>query len=430
MVELRPFRALRPTPALADRVAAPPYDVVDVAEARALAEGNPDSFLHVSRPEIDLPDPAGPGSDADADAVHRAGRAALDAMVARGVLVPEAEASYAVYRQHRGDHVQTGIVGCACVTDYLSGAIRTHEHTRPDKEDDRVRHIEALGAHDEPVFLFAAPDDPGWAPIADVIREVVAEPPLFDLTLDGLDGTTRHVLWPVTAWARTSTLEAGFAKLPLLYVADGHHRSAAAARVAASFTARAQSSASGAATPEVEVFPVVVFPGQELQILAYHRVVSDLGPLTVSTLLTAAAEGFDVEPLGPHPPGPGPARQHEFWMYCPGTWYRLTARVLPSAGDAVAALDVSLLHDRLLGPLLGIADPRTDRRIGFVGGVRGLPELERLVDTGQWAVAFALHPTSVTELVDVAASGQVMPPKSTWFEPKLRSGLFVHRITD
>jgi uncharacterized protein (DUF1015 family) len=414
VVELRPFRAIRPAAEHAARVAAPPYDVVDVAEARALAAGNPDSFLHVSRPEIDLPDDVDPHSDA----VHQAGRAALDDLVSRGVLVAEPEASYAVYRQHRGDHVQTGIVGCATVADYLSGTIRTHEHTRPDKEDDRVRHIDALDAHDEPVFLFAAPDDPDWTPIADLIREVTAEPPLVDLSLDGLDGTTRHILWPVAAWADTSTLEAAFAKLAVLYVADGHHRSAAAARV---------SVLRPGGPPEAHVFPVVVFPGEELEILPYHRVVADLGGRPPAELLLDLGRRFEVAAFVDERPATGPQRRHEFLLYCAGQWFTLAARDVPVA-DAVATLDVSLLQDRVLGPLLGIEDPRTDQRIGFVGGVRGLPELERLVDSGRWAAAFALHPTSVAELVAVAASGRVMPPKSTWFEPKLRSGLFVHPI--
>ncbi len=245
---------------------------------------------------------------------------------------------------------------------------------------------------------------------------MTAEPPLYDLSLDGLDGDTRHVLWPVTAWADTATVEAAFAKLPVLYVADGHHRSAAAARVAAL----------RAGTPGADVFPVVVYPGEELEILAYHRVVADLAGHSFTGLLAALTIDFEVQALGPHAPGPGPVGRGEFWLYTPGAWYRLAGRGRTGTDDAVAALDVSLLQDRVLGPLLGIGDPRTDQRIGFVGGVRGLPELERVVNAGRWALAFALHPTSVAELVAVAATGRVMPPKSTWFEPKLRSGLFVH----
>jgi uncharacterized protein (DUF1015 family) len=426
VADLRPFRALRPRPFAAAAVAAPPYDVVDVDEARALAAGNPDSFLHVTRPEIDLDLTAAEALDPAAHAVHAAGRRALEALVTRGVLVQDAAPTYYVYRQRRGDHEQTGVVGCASVADYRAGVIRTHEHTRPDKEDDRVRHLDALGAHDEPVFLLAAPDEPGWSAVGEVVARVVARPPLFDLVTD--DGI-RHVFWSVhdpdsaddaNDPTDADRLRAAFTAIPLLYVADGHHRSAAAERVS-----RLRSERNGS-PDESDVFPVVVFPGAELAVLPYNRVLAEL-PIRIGTpsaLLETLAEHFVVEPAAG---AVEPAVRHRFGMYCAGTWYQLTARDgVVDESDVIARLDVSVLQDRVLGPVFGIEDPRTDKQIGFVGGARGTDELARLVDSGDYAVAFSLHPTSVAELVAVAATGQVMPPKSTWFEPKLRSGLFVH----
>jgi uncharacterized protein (DUF1015 family) len=417
MADLRPFRALRPRVDLAPRVAAPPYDVVDVAEARALAEGNPDSFLHVSRPEIGFPD----GTPSDSPAVHAAGRATLDNLVARGVLGLDPTASYSVYRQRRGEHTQTGVVACAGVADYTGGLIKTHEHTRPDKEDDRVHHLEALSAHDEPVFLLAAPGEPAWKPVADLIARVTERPPLLDLVAD--DGIG-HVLWRVDEEAEVAELETALAALPEIYVADGHHRSAAAARVSAEHGGAGDSDA----------FLAVVFPGEELAILPYNRVIADLGGRAPAQWLADLGTVFEITVTGPAgSPGIQPAGRREFAMYCAATWYhlRLRERSVPGQrlADTVAGLDVSLLQDLVLAPGLGIADPRTDTRIGFVGGVRGTGELERLVDSGAWAAAFALHPTSVEELVAVAATGRDMPPKSTWFEPKLRSGLVVHRFS-
>ena len=433
VVDLRPFAALRPPAELAALVAAPPYDVIDVAEARAITAGNPDSFVHISRPEVDLP-PGPDGADADPHSAqaYAAARAALDDLVARGVLRADAEASYYAYRQHwrhvGGVQVQTGIVGCAAVADYLAGDIRIHEYTRPDKEDDRLRHIDALDAHDEPVFLMTAPDEPGWQPIAAVLAATLSVPADLTVSADDVD----HELWPIPA-EHTATLAAAFAAVPRLYVADGHHRSAAAARLAteprAGLTGDPATSAHTADTVdpgEVDAFLTVVFPGEELAILAYQRVVADLAGLTPEQLLIALGENFEVSAAA----GPvDPAARLSFGMYLAGSWYHLSARPgLAEASDPVARLDVSVLQDRVLAPLLGIDDPRTDRRIAFVGGIRGLGELQRRVDDGLAAVAFALHPTSVAELVAVADAGQVMPPKSTWFEPKLRSGLFVHQL--
>ena len=411
MATIRPFLALRPTRDRVAAVVAPPYDVVDTAEARALAAGNPDSFLHVSRPEIDLPD----GTDPHTDEVYAAGATALADLVARGVLVPDAAPGLLVYRQRTdlpgvGPVSQTGVVGCASVADYTSGVIATHEHTRPDKETDRTRHIAALAAHDEPVFLMYRPDAPGADAVAEVLAGVTARAPEYDLVTD--DGVA-HTLWTVDD-AEAATLVAAFGRMPTLYVSDGHHRSAAAARVAADRP-----------TPGAQEFPVVVFPAGELTILAYNRVVTDLAGHDAGSLLAALAADFDVVLAAD---APAPAR-HEVGLYLAGQWYLLSARPdVVDEADPIARLDVSVLQDRVLGPLLGIADPRTDARIAFVGGIRGTAELARLVDEGSHAVAFALHPTSPEEVMDVADQGLDMPPKSTWFEPKLRSGFFVHPI--
>jgi uncharacterized protein (DUF1015 family) len=408
---LHPFRALRPPRDAVRRVASPPYDVVSTDEARALADGNPDSFLRVSRPEIDL-DPA---VDPHADEVYALGRGNLEELVGRGVLVRDGAPGLLVYRQRMstptGAVVQTGVVGCVTVEEYRRGLIATHEHTRPDKETDRTRHIDALGAHDEPVFLMYRPDAPGSAAVAAVLDEVTSGEPEYDLTTD--DGIG-HTLWTVPDDALVATLVAAFGRMPTLYVSDGHHRCAAAARV---WDIRGEGDAAE--------FPSVVFPADELTILAYNRAVRDLAGQDVDVFLAALDAAFEVQEV---PGAPEPAR-HEVGMYLDGRWHLLTARPgVVDEADAIARLDVSLLQDRVLAPLLGIADPRTDERIAFVGGIRGTTELVRLVDSGRYAVAFALHPTSPTEVMDVADAGQVMPPKSTWFEPKLRSGLFVHPI--
>lgn len=413
MAVIRPFRALRPTPELADRVAAPPYDVVDTAEAAALATGNPDSFLHVSRPEIDLPE----GSAAPAEDVHRQGRSALEDLVRRGVLLRDEGPGVFVYRQRMGDAVQTGVVCCTSVEEYDRGAIATHEHTRPDKEADRTRHIDVLDAHDEPLFLMYRDDAAGAADVAAAVTEVTAAVPLYDLTCD--DGVS-HTVWRVADPDLVQRIVTAFDKVPVLYVADGHHRTAAASRLHADRVAR------GEGTEETGSFLSVLFPASELTILAYNRVVRDLGAHAPAAFLRQAERAFTVTELDGAPGAPG---RHEVGVYLAGRWYLLTIRPeLVDETDPIGRLDVALLQEHLLAPLLGVLDPRTDQRIAFVGGIRGTAELERLVDSGRQAVAFALHPTSPTEVMDVADLGEVMPPKSTWFEPKLRSGLFAHPL--
>jgi len=402
---IRPFRALRPPRELVGRVAAPPYDVVDTAEARALAAGNPDCFLRISRPEINVDPAAAP----DAEEVHRLGRATLDDFVRRGVLVRDEAPGLLVYRQRMGTASQTGVVGCTSAEEYRRGVIATHEHTRPDKELDRTRHIDVLGAHDEPVFLMYRPDAPGAAAIAAALERVTSGAPEYDLTCD--DGIS-HTLWTVQDPHMVQTLVTAFDKIPTLYVSDGHHRSAAAARV---WDERGDGDAAH--------FPSAVFPADQLTVMAYNRVVRDLGGYDPVSFLTALEAGFDVQPSST---APEPGR-HQFGLYLDGRWFLLTARAgIVDESDPIARLDVSLLQQQVLAPLLRIDDPRTDQRIAFVGGIRGTAELLRLVDSGDFAVAFAMHPTSPVEVMDVADLGEVMPPKSTWFEPKLRSGLFVH----
>lgn len=416
---LLPFTALRPPPDLADRVAALPYDVMDVAEARAMAAGNECSFLHVSRPEIDLPADVDP----HADEVYEQGRRNLEQFVRQGWLAADPGATYSVYRQRMGDHVQTGIVGVAAVTDYESGAIAKHEHTRPDKELDRVRHIDTLGAQDEPVFLLYDRD----AGIQAVIDRVVAGPAdVHFVSDDGIE----HTLWVVADAREIDRIREGFAHVRRLYVADGHHRSAAAARVRA---LRRERAAGTEGEQAHDSFLVVAFAGDDLQVLPYHRIVTDLAARSVDELLAGLAASFDVTAAaGP----PEPTSRHVIGMCLPagpaGTaWFRLELRAgVVDEDDPVQRLDVAVLQDLVLAPLLGIGDPRTDARLRFVGGVRGTVELERLVGSGEAAVAFALHPTAVADLQALADDGMIMPPKSTWFEPKLRSGLFVHSLDD
>jgi uncharacterized protein (DUF1015 family) len=409
-----PFRALRPPRDLVARVCAPPYDVVSTGEARTLAAGNPDCFLRISRPEIELADDIDP----HLQEVYVRGRDNLEDFVQRGVLARDVEPGLLVYRQVMGSAVQTGVVGCASVKEYRRGVIATHEDTRHDKETDRTRHISVLRAHDEPVFLMHRPDAPGASDVAAIVEQVTEGEPEYDLTT--ADGV-RHTLWTVTDGTTVGAMAGGFAEMPTLYVADGHHRSAAAARVYDESRAHAdEHRAAGAGE-----FPVVVFPAEQLTVMAYHRVVRDLVGQDPVGFLAALRASFEVESAE----GAPELGYHQFGVYLDGGWYRLTVRPgLVDEDDAIARLDVSVLQELVLGPWLGIIDPRTDERIAFVGGIRGTEELVRLVDSGEFAVAFAMHPTSTEEVMDVADMAEVMPPKSTWFEPKLRSGLFVHPL--
>jgi len=402
---IRAFRGLRPAPGQAGAIAAPPYDVLSSDEARARAAGKPWSFLHISKPEIDLP------RDIDIYSAEVYAKAAenLAKMLAAGVLVRDDAPCYYAYRLTMGEHVQTGLVAAASVADYDSNRIRKHEFTRPDKEDDRVRQIEALNAQTGPVLL-AYPA----STTADALIEAIAQgTPTADVTAD--DGI-RHQIWILTDAAKIAAITQTFDAMNALYIADGHHRSAAASRVAAAHR-----------KPELEqpaeYFLSVIFPHHQMKILDYNRVVKDLNGLEESALVTRLATAFTVEDCAQqvHPARPG-----EFGMYLAGRWRKLTIKPELIPADPVASLDVSLLSEHVLGPLLGIADLRRDKRIDFVGGIRGLAELEKRVDSGEMAVAFALHPTRMDQLMAVADSNNVMPPKSTWFEPKLADGLVSH----
>lgn len=413
MALIKPFRALRPPKHLAEKVAALPYDVMNVAEAKAMAEGNPWSFLHVSRPEIDLP----AEMDPYADPVYEKGRENLQRFAVERTLAQDPEECYYVYRQRMGTVVQTGLVVCAGVDDYESGVIKKHELTRADKEEDRVKHIDYLDANDEPVFYTYRNDEA----ITAIVAQVAAGEPEYDFTTD--DGVG-HTLWVVRDRSVIDDLTARFAAIATLYVADGHHRSAAAGRVRG---LRREKNPSHTGAEEYNWFLTVIFPDSEMNIMPYNRVVKDLNGLSVAEFVTRVGERFTITPVAEKV---SPCRRHEFGMYLEGRWYRLE----PKPGsfdeeDSVSHLDVSILQNNLLSPVLAIRNPRTDQRIAFVGGIRGIAELERLVDGGDYRVAFSLNPTSMAELMQLADAGQIMPPKSTWFEPKLRSGLFVHLLS-
>jgi uncharacterized protein (DUF1015 family) len=421
---IRPFAGLRPPAALAEQVASPPYDVLDSAEARAMAEGNDVSFLHVIKPEIDLP----PDLDLYDDRVYAQAARALARLEAEGALVDDPAPWLYLYRQRMGEHEQYGLMACVSAREYEQDLIKKHEFTRPDKEDDRTRHVSETGVNAGPVFLTyrARPD------IDTLVAQVSAAPPEVDFTAD--DGVG-HTLWVIRDEETIAKLVDAFAAVEALYVADGHHRSASAARVAAE---RAAANPEHRGDEEYNFFLAVLFPHEQLQILPYNRVVRDLAGLSPDAFLDRLGERFAVAPLSAGE-DPAPDRPREFGMFLQGRWYRLTAKegTFPAA-DPVRGLDVAILQDNLLGPVLGIGDPRKDERIGFVGGIRGLAELERRCGASPAgappppaepaAVAFALYPTTVEQLLAVADAGEVMPPKSTWFEPKLRSGLVVHRI--
>ena len=399
---IRPFKAIRPNSADAASVASVPYDVVDFAEAKSLASGNDKSFLHVSRPEIDLPE----GTDPASPEAYAQAKKALDSLEARGVLLRDEAPRFYAYRQRMGSHSQTGIVATFDTQDYLSGVLKQHEKTRKDKEDDRTRHIETLKAHTGPAFLTYRDDKA----IDLIVMEACRRAPLYDFMAE--DGV-RHTVWEIPGGCTGDELEELFARIPVAYIADGHHRSAAAARYA-----RERDFAG-----ESRYFLAVAFPASQLKILPYNRLVADLNGLEDEEFLALVAQAFTLSAPGV-PPVPG---TRSCRMYFAGKWYSLAWRVPPDA-DAVSSLDVSALQDRLLAPILGIGDVRTDKRISFMGGIRGDDALAAKVNSGEAAVAFAMNPVSVEEMMAIADAGAIMPPKSTWFEPKLRSGLFIHSV--
>ncbi len=406
---IRPFRGLRPAPQHAAEVLAPPYDVLNSEEARARAAGRPWSFLHISKPEIDLP----PGQDPHAPEVYAKGAENFGRLLEEGILIRDPTPRYYVYRLRMGAHTQTGLVGTASVAAYRAQRIRRHEFTRPEKEDDRVRQIEALNAQTGPVLL-AYRDD---ADLDTRLAAVTGTAPEVDV--EGGDGV-RHSVWAVDDPGWCARVSERFEAMPVLYIADGHHRSAAAARVAES---RAAADPGTGAEASYDYFLAVAFPASQMRILDYNRVVRDLNGLRPEAFLARLADDFTVAPADAPV---SPQRLGEFGLYLSGRWYRLSLDPARVPDDPVARLDVSLLTDRVLSPVLGIRDLRRDPRIDFVGGIRGLGELERRVDDGGMAAAFALRPTAMRDLMAVADAGEVMPPKSTWFEPKLGDGLVSH----
>lgn len=402
---MRPFAALRPAEGREAEVVAPPYDVMSTTEAREMTVGKPWSFLHVSRAEIDFSDDTNPYSDA----VYAKAGENLEKMIAAGVLVREAVPHYYVYRATMGEHVQTGIVGGASVRAYEDGRIKKHELTRPTKEDDRVRQIEGVNAQTGPVFLTYRAN----ADLAAIYADVTVGPPLLEA--EHGDGV-HHQVWGIGDAVTVGRIQDIFAAMDALYVADGHHRSAAALRVAAK-----RRGGNDDPTASHESFLSVSFPDNEVMILDYNRVVRDLAGLDATGFLSRLGEAFEVTPAD----GPvGPEHPASFGLYLDGRWYVLVLKSQPGADtDPVSRLDVSLLTDNVLGPILDIGDPRTDTRIDFVGGARGLDGLAHRVDSGEWACAFSMFPTGLRDLMAVADAGLIMPPKSTWFEPKLADGL-------
>ncbi|HET7113883.1 MAG TPA: DUF1015 family protein, partial [Pyrinomonadaceae bacterium] len=389
-------------------VASVPYDVVNTDEARALADGNPLSFLHVSRPEIDLPD----GTDIYSDAVYRKAVENFEKLIATCPLEKEVQPSLYLYRLIMGQHQQVGIVACCSIDEYDNDTIRKHERTRRDKEDDRTRHMLMLRAQTGPVFLTYR----RRAEIDEQVAVATNAAPLYDVTAE--DGI-RHTIWRV---GETDALVNSFNCVPLLYIADGHHRAASASRARAELR---EQSFTHTGKEDYNYFLTVIFPDSQLQILAYNRVVRDLNGLSKEEFLDGIRRQFTISETAEA----APKQRGQWSMYLDGKWYRLhlsPETTLPEG--VVQTLDVSILQERLLDPVLGIKDIRTDKRIDFVGGLRGTKELERLVDGGKAAVAFSLHPTTVEELLMVSDANQIMPPKSTWFEPKLRDGLLIHTI--
>jgi uncharacterized protein (DUF1015 family) len=396
---VQPFAALRPAPEFAAQVAAPPYDVLNTEEAAALAAGNGNSFLHISKPEIDLP----AGTDVHAPEVYAKGGEHMARLIADGILRREAGSYYYIYRLELGAHVQTGLVAGASVPAYEANLIRKHELTRPDKEDDRVHQIEAVGAHTGPVFTVHRAD----AALAEIIARVAAGTPDYGAEVGGV----RHTIWTIDGGGDIAAVTEAFDRLGVIYIADGHHRSAAAGRVAGARTS----------AQEPQHFLIVSFPAEEVRILDYNRVVRDLAGMAPAEFLDRLDGTFDVRGAEAAAKPAGPA---SFGLYLDGRWHALSLKSPPPAdAPPVDRLDVSILSAEILEPLLGIHDPRIDPRIDFIGGIRGMAELEKRVDHEGWAAAFALYPTSMQDLMAVADAGQIMPPKTTWFEPKLADGL-------
>ncbi|MBR6401243.1 MAG: DUF1015 domain-containing protein [Firmicutes bacterium] len=411
MSVLRAFKGYRPTAELCPKVAALPYDVMSSAEAREMVKGDPYSFLHVDRAEIDLD----PSVDIYSPQVYQKAADNLKKMIDDGIYIQDKEPCMYIYRLTMDGRSQTGLVACASIDEYIENKIKKHELTREDKEQDRIRHVDTCNANTGPIFLtYRAKDD-----IDALIAAETAKNPVYDFVSD--DGVG-HTVWVISDKAVISALEGAFAKVPALYIADGHHRNASAVKVGL----KRRGDGDYDKNAEFNFYLAVAFPDKQLHIMDYNRVVKDLNGRTKEQFLDEISKCFDVKKAEDG----HPKKALDFGMYLDGAWYMLTAKSGSfDAADPVGSLDVSILQNNLLAPVLGIGDPRTDSRIAFVGGIRCLEELVRLVDSGKMAVAFAMYPTSVAQLMEIADAGKIMPPKSTWFEPKLRSGIFIHELS-
>jgi uncharacterized protein (DUF1015 family) len=403
MATLKPFAALRPKPELASQICELPYDVMSSDEARAMAAGNPLSFLHVSKPEIDL----APATDIYSPAVYAQGRENLAKLISQGALKTDEKPNFYLYRQIMGRHAQVGLVAAASCAEYLENIIKKHELTRVDKEDDRVRHIETLNSQTGPVFLTYR----AVAEFDAFVTGKISGTPAVDFTAK--DGV-RHTSWTLSSAEEIKFVESQFAQIPYLYIADGHHRSAAAGRV---FQSRH-------GTGDSATFLAVIFPHNQMQILPYNRVLKDLNGHSPEQLLQKLETVFTIKAGQP-----SPKSKHELGFYFQGQWRTLTFKPqFTATSDPIERLDVTILQKQILAPVFGIDDPRTSKRINFVGGIRGTAELEKLVNSGEYACAFSMFPTSIEDLMSIADAGGIMPPKSTWFEPKLRDAMFCHMI--
>lgn len=413
MAVFRPFKAVRPVPEFASEVAALPYDVMNSEEAARMVQGKPYSFLHVDKAEIDLPE----GTDLYSEQVYLKARENLDKLVSDGICTQDGENRFYVYRQIMNGRAQTGLVGCVSIDDYINNVIKKHELTRADKEADRINHVDYCDANTGPIFLTYRPQET----LAAMLEEWKEKhDPVYDFVTD--DGI-RNTVWVVDCGETVAEISEHFKKVECLYIADGHHRAASAVKVGLK---RREQFPDYNGSEEFNFFLAVLFDCNELEIMDYNRVMKDLNGNSEEEFIAKISEKFDVEKVGKEAYKPETA--HTFGMLLGGEWYKVSAKTGTfDENDPVASLDVSILQSNLISPILGIDDPRTDKRIDFVGGIRGLGELERRANEDM-CLAFSMYPTTLRELMDIADAGQLMPPKSTWFEPKLLSGLFIHKL--
>lgn len=413
MAIVKAFKAIRPAAQLANKVAALPYDVMNSDEAREMVKGNPYSFLHVDKPEVDLD----PSIDLYDKRVYEKARENLNTMIEKGTLVQDNKESLYIYRQIMNGRVQTGLVGCTSIDDYMKDIIKKHEHTRADKEQDRINHVDYCDSNTGPIFLTYR----NKKEISEIVNKWVEKEPVYSFTSED---DISHIVWVIDCKETVEKLCSLFKEVDYLYIADGHHRAASAVKVG---KMRREQNPNYDGTEEFNFFLSVIFPDEDLYVMDYNRVVKDLNGFSSEEYMAKVSEKFNVSLYDGKEPYK-PSRKHTYGMYLDGKWYTLEAKnEIFNPEDPVDRLDVSILQNNLLNPILGIEDPRTDKRIDFIGGIRGLKELERRVNDGM-KVAFSMFPTTIDDLMAIADAGKVMPPKSTWFEPKLRSGLFIHKL--